>query len=412
MRRILTRLRARAAQRWQDTRIAFRQPAGAIVTVFRRDAESRPADASSTDVRLAGDAQRTTAAPRDARIPADAWLSMDVDRPGDPPRSEDAERSGDAERAGNAAFTEDADTSADARRSAFDGGRAFALLGAQCDVGPRIPGTAGHARTRDLLTEELSRWADEVAVQEWTQRIDRGPGKGTAPAMANIFARFHGTASAEGSAPAGRDAAPELMLCAHWDTRPVADHDRDPSKRADPVPGASDGASGVAVLLELARVLRMHPPARTVTLALFDGEDLGEYYYGSRFYARSAHASANARWKPRRAILLDMIGGHPLRCTTEINSLNAAPGLWNEVHAAATRLGLDAHFHGHARAITDDHVFLNRAGIPSVVLIDYSYPHWHTTEDTVDKCGRQPLQVIGDVLLDFIRAALPPAGAS
>lgn len=353
---------------------------------------------------------------------------MDVDRPGDAPRSGDAERSehaehsGDAEYSGDAEpvgdaepagrFSGDADSSADARRSAFDGGRAFALLRAQCDVGPRIPGTAGHARTRELLTGELSRWADEVAVQEWTQRIDRGPGKGTAPAMANIFARFHGTASAKGGAQTGPDATPALMLCAHWDTRPVADHDRDPSKRAEPVPGASDGASGVAVLLELARVLRMHPPARTVTLALFDGEDIGEYYYGSRFYARSAQDGANARWKPRRAVLLDMIGGHPLRCTTEINSLNAAPALWNEVHSAATRLGLDAHFHGPARAITDDHVFLNRAGIPSIVLIDYSYPHWHTTEDTVDKCGRQPLQVIGDVLLDFMRAALPPAGAS
>lgn len=282
----------------------------------------------------------------------------------------------------------------------FDGERAFALLREQCAQGPRVPDTPGHAATRDLVIRELSAWCDTVALQRWRQPIRRGPGAGTAPDLTNIFALVRGREDRE--LPLERVRA-ELMLCAHWDTRPVADNDPDPARRTEPVPGASDGASGAAVLLEAARALHAEPPAASVLLAFWDGEDLGEYYYGSRLYARQSRHAANARWRPRRAVLLDMIGGRGLRCTTEGNSLRSAPGLWSEVHAAAGRLGVEHHFLGPRWTIMDDHVFLNRAGIPSIVLIDYSYPHWHTAADTVDKCAPESLQAVGDVVLAVVR---------
>lgn len=279
----------------------------------------------------------------------------------------------------------------------FDAERAFAILQAQCDRGPRHPGSDGHRWTRQLILEQLGAFADEVAVQEWDQKVSRGPGAGDTFALTNVFGVFRGSASDSSDAT-------DLMLSAHWDTRPVADHDPDPARRGEPVPGANDGASGVAVLLELARVLARNRPLTTTVLAFWDGEDFGEYYYGSRLFSRMVRRPDFARWRARRGVLIDMVGGHPLHCVTEANSVEAAPALWTELHAHASRLGMGQHFNGPAMRITDDHVFLNRAGIPTILLIDYSYPHWHTTHDTPDKCSAESLGVIGAVLQSYAGA--------
>lgn len=278
----------------------------------------------------------------------------------------------------------------------FDGARAFALLRAQCDLGPRAPGTDAHRQARDWLIARLRPHVDGLVLQTWRQKVRRGPGAGRTFAMTNLLALVHGRG--------GADEAPDLMLSAHWDTRPVADQDPDPARRGEPVPGANDGASGVAVVLEIARALRAHRPPHPVVLALWDGEDLGEYYYGSRAWA-SALARGSVAWRPRRGILLDMVGKRGLRCTTELNSQRLAPELWQQVNATAGEMGLGAHFGGRPLAITDDHVFLARAGIPTILLIDYDYPQWHTTADTVERCDTQSLQVIGDVVLRVVHGA-------
>lgn len=276
---------------------------------------------------------------------------------------------------------------------AFHGGRAFDLLRAQCDMGSRAPGTEGHRRARDWLIDQLRPHVDALVLQRWEQTVGRGPGAGRRFAMTNLLALVHGRDGA---------GAPDLMLSAHWDTRPVADRDPDPARRALPVPGANDGASGTAVVLEAARALRAERPRRSVALALWDGEDLGEYYYGSHAY-EAAVRRGTVPWLPRRGILLDMVGKRGLRCSTERNSMRLAPDLWNRLHACADGMGLGAHFGGRAYAINDDHVFLSRAGIPTVLLIDYDYPQWHTTADTVDRCDAGALQVVGDVVLRFVR---------
>lgn len=281
----------------------------------------------------------------------------------------------------------------------FDGERAFGLLRAQCEMGPRAPGTDGHRRTREWMIGQLAPLVDGLVLQRWRQKVARGPGAGQVFEMTNLLAIVHGTAG-------DADEAPDVMLSAHWDTRPVADQDPDPARRTLPVPGANDGASGVAVVLEAARALRARRPPRPVALALWDGEDLGEYYYGSRAYA-AALRRGPVPWRPRRGVLLDMVGKRGLRCTTEMHSVRLAPGLWEQVLGCADALGLGAHFGGRRRAITDDHVFLNGAGIPTVLLIDYEYPQWHTTADTVDQCDARSLQVAGDVVLHLIHNAPP-----
>jgi hypothetical protein len=293
--------------------------------------------------------------------------------------------------------------------ASFDGQRAFGLLEMQCRQGPRIPGTEGHVRTLEWLRMELAQSVDTVAVQRWEQPIHRGPGAGRRLPMTNLFGVLRGTRD-EG-VPTDR-IRPALMLCAHWDTRPVADQDPDLQKRNLPVPGANDGASGVAVLLELARALHARRPAISIVFAFWDGEDLGEYYYGSRLFAAHSARRGFERWRPRRAVLLDMVGGADIRCTTELNSLFHAPGLWNDLHRTVRQLGLDRHFHGDARGINDDHVMLNRAGIPSIVLIDYSYPFWHTTSDTIERCSAESLQIVGDVVLRFVHDHPAPPAAS
>ncbi|GIJ52288.1 glutamine cyclotransferase [Virgisporangium aliadipatigenens] len=274
----------------------------------------------------------------------------------------------------------------------FEPRRAWALLRAQYDLGPRYPGAPGHRATRELLLDRLSRCADEVMVQDWVQRVATGAGAGRRFPMTNVLALIHGT---------HRRGRPALLVGTHWDTRPVADADPDPRRRAEPAPGASDGASGVAVLLELARALRAVRPAQSVAFAFFDGEDLGEYCYGSRLFARTLRR--RQEWRPDAAVVIDMIGGRGMRCATETRSVAQAPALWNAVHASAAALGLERRFHGPAARVGDDHVPLQRAGVPAVLLIDRSYPQWHTVADTPDACEPASLDAIGRVLLHLVR---------
>jgi glutaminyl-peptide cyclotransferase len=272
--------------------------------------------------------------------------------------------------------------------AAFDAERAWALLTRQCEIGPRIPGSAGHRRTLAWMLDQLRAVAAEVALQRWRQRIFRGPGAGTRPEMSNLLARIP-----------GREPGQPLMLAAHWDTRPVADQDPDPARRGEPVPGANDGASGVAVVLEAARAIAAAGPPRDVIVCLFDGEDLGDHYYGSRLYARWVQRREAARWRPARAVVADMVGKRALRCASETHSRTRAPALWAELMRCAAELGLTDHFGGPESAINDDHVSLLRIGIPAVLLIDYTYPQWHTTADTAEQCDAGSLAVVGRTLV-------------
>jgi Zn-dependent M28 family amino/carboxypeptidase len=193
------------------------------------------------------------------------------------------------------------------------------------------------------------------------------------------------------------------MLSAHWDTRPVADMDELRANRGKPILGANDGASGVAALLEIARVLYKQRPEKTIVFAFWDGEDLGEFCHGSTYFAKHSREAEWKRFRAKQGILLDMIGDADLELTRDLTSIEYAPQLWDEFHAAAAEIGKSEYFNGPAMPVIDDHVPLNKAGIPTIDLIDFDYPYWHTVEDTPDKCSPASLKVIGDCVLHFIR---------
>ncbi len=270
----------------------------------------------------------------------------------------------------------------------FNAKRAFAYLKKQCEFGPRVPGTTIHQETGAYLFAELEKYADEVVFQPFEfQHQDR-----TIP-MNNILARF------------GDGSDGKMLLAAHWDTRPFADRDSNPSNRNRPILGANDGASGVAVLLEIARVLKFKPPPTQVIIVLFDGEDYGRtvatMFLGSTYFAKNMDG-----WEADFGILLDMVGDRSLALPMEGYSWNAARDLTETIWQRAEELGLPAFQRRLGPAIMDDHLPLIQAGLPTINIIDFDYPHWHTVEDTPDKCSPESLEIVGRLVLDIIYSGL------
>lgn len=287
----------------------------------------------------------------------------------------------------NIASRDSTNSSASTARQAnavFDAQRAFALLEKQCEFGPRPPGSAAHRETQNYLFTELQKYANSVALQPHTYKA-----KTETLHLNNILAEF---------GPAGGET---ILLAAHWDTRPIADHDPKPENQDKPILGANDGASGVAVLLEIARVLKEQPPPRRVVIVLFDGEDYGrsvdDMFIGSRFFAQNL-----GKWKPDYGILLDMVGDKDLTLPIEQYSWRANREFTEAIWNRASVLGLAPFQQRLGRAIMDDHVPLINVGIPMVDIIDFDYPYWHTIEDTVDKCSPKSLEVVATLVISIV----------
>ncbi len=264
----------------------------------------------------------------------------------------------------------------------FDGDKSYELLKKQVSIGPRVPGTNSHTETLKFIETELKKYVNRVELQSFSHLY-----KGRQYTLTNIIGFTDPSAKRQ------------ILLCAHWDTRPTAENDFDLSKRKQPIDGANDGASGVAVLLELARVLKEKSPKVGVIFVFFDGEDLGDYpknmLLGSKYYAKHMLEP-----RPDKGILVDMVGSVNLLMTREINSIQAAPDLVDKIYSVANRLGYTKVFPVDAipDEIDDDHVPMIKAGVPTIDLIDFNYPYWHTTRDTVDKCSARSLKVVGSVL--------------
>lgn len=257
----------------------------------------------------------------------------------------------------------------------FDGERAYQDLVWQVEAGPRIPGTASHQRTIDWIEAELLEFNWQVEHQLLEYRGKQ---------IHNIIAR-----KGEGE---------YILLGAHYDTRIYADRDPDPSKRKNPVPGANDGASGVAVLLELARVL---PGELTIPIQLvfFDAEDNGGIGDWDWILGSSAFVEVLEE-KPKAVIIVDMIGDDDLEIYYEHNS---DLELMKEIWQTASSLGYSEIFiPEYKHSMLDDHTPFVQAGITAVDLIDFDYPSWHTTMDTVDKVSAESLKAVGDTLLTWM----------
>jgi len=269
---------------------------------------------------------------------------------------------------------------------AFEGVRAMAVLRQQCDFGPRVPGTAAHDSCRDFLLRELHKYTSHVVTQTFEHQFAR---YSQAVPLTNIIAGFQ------------LQQQRRVLLCAHWDSRPWADQEAGQDQQQLPVPGANDGASGVAILLEIARLLSTTPPPVGVDLILFDGEDSGlageprSFAIGAQHFA----TTQGAQYHPQFGILLDMVGDRDLQIYQEGNSVRYARGIVDRVWQLAREQQISEFVPSLRHEVFDDHYPLLEAGIPIIDLIDFDYPHWHTRQDTPEQCSAASLEKVGKVVL-------------
>lgn len=257
----------------------------------------------------------------------------------------------------------------------FDASHAYQDVVNQMQFGPRIPDSDAHQAALNYISAELQKAGWQVEVQSST--YENHP-------VENIFAKRSNSVS-------------PIILGAHYDSRMHADQDPDLALRSQPVPGADDGASGEAVLLEIARVLPQSD--QNVWLVFFDSEDQGnidswDWLLGSTVFANSLRVT------PKAVVIVDMIGDANLNIYREISSTKS---LTDQIWQTAGELGYSNYFIDQEKytMLDDQTPFLER-GIPAVDIIDFDYPYWHTTADTLDKVSAASLDIVGNTLLAWL----------
>lgn len=281
----------------------------------------------------------------------------------------------------------------------FRADSAYAHIVKQLSFGPRVPGTAAQKQCADWMHQQLQQTCDTVYRQEVT--VKGGDGK-ILPCI-NLIGSIH---------PAARK---RILLLAHWDSRPWAD--RDVQNTDQPIMAADDGASGVAVLLELASLLRAQPlhPELGIDILLCDVEDYGRtewgensYSLGTQYWAAHPHLPG---YKADFGILLDMVGARDARFRLEGYSTDYAPAIQQQVWRAAAKAGYSSYFlYESGGYITDDHYFVNKlTGIPTIDIINLNNnpqspfaPHWHTHNDDLSIIDKNTLRAVGETLLQVI----------
>ena len=275
----------------------------------------------------------------------------------------------------------------------FSGENAFQHLIKQCSFGPRNPGSDGHKNTLNYYLNTFKGLADTVFTQSFEDEMPRTRAK---VKMNNVIAQFN------------RESNKQIMISAHWDTRPWADTGSI-MKKEMPILGANDGASGVAVIIELAYIFKQNPPPIGVSLVLFDAEDYGvpgdswTYCKGSQYFARNLPISY-----PEYGINIDMIADRQPEFYIERISYQQNASLVLELWELSEELGLKAFKKQAKDSIFDDHVPLYEiAGIPAINIIDFDYPndktnYWHTHNDIVQNCSPNGLYQVGTLLVNHI----------
>ena len=277
-------------------------------------------------------------------------------------------------------------------RIIFDAKRAVNYIKKQLSFGPRHLSATGHKLTQDFLISELKKFSDDVIVQKW----DHYSTDGKKNTLVNIVERFN--------QPVKR----RILLASHYDTKRFADQDSDFPK--NPVPGANDGASGVATLLEIAQFLSSIdiPPRVGVDIVFFDGEegekDLTNKNWvplGSQYFVKEID-TVYPDEKPIVGIVADLVCDKDLNIFIEENSFDYANQQVKNYWQMAVSNWPDHFFEKTKYRIFDDHTALSQVGIPSFLIIDFDYPYFHTTQDTLDKCSENSLKVVGDSILNYI----------
>jgi hypothetical protein len=286
----------------------------------------------------------------------------------------------------------------------FDGKRAMGYLKQICDIGPRISGSPGMAKQQELLRKHFESHGAVVSLMQFPakQRSQPRPIQ-----MANLLARWH------------QQRTRRILLCAHYDTRPIADQEPNPRDWQKPFLAANDGASGPALMMELAHHLPTLKLGVGIDFALFDGEEYifdprpqeqggDQYFFGSERFA--ALYSAGRRKDPNHfvylgAVLVDMVAGKNARFYYEQHSFAGAGSLVESVWKIASELEAKAFIPELKHAVLDDHLALLRAGIPAIDIIDFDYPHWHRLADVPDNCSAETLEQVGRVVAVWMQRA-------
>ncbi len=285
----------------------------------------------------------------------------------------------------------------------FSADSAYSYIARQVAFGPRVPNTESHRNCAVYLASELQLHGAVVTKQHFQARAFDG----TILDGVNIIGSYL------------PDAPKRVLLFAHWDTRPWSDHDPDPANYHIPVTGANDGASGVGVLLEVARQLGLVSPSVGIDIIFFDAEDYGapesfrgddqhSWALGSQYWGRNPHRKG---YQAAYGILLDMVGAAGATFYKEQISSYYAPDIVQKVWAAAHELGFQRYFiNKQGGSITDDHLYVNRlTGIPSINIIHYDpttengfFDFWHTVNDTMENIDRATLHAVGTTLMHII----------
>ena len=285
----------------------------------------------------------------------------------------------------------------------FNADSAYNYVKTQVDFGPRIPDSDGHKKCHDYIKSQLIRFGADTIIE---QSFSATNYLGTEMPLKNIMGRYN---------PEAND---RVLLVAHWDTRPWADVDPDVNRRNDPVPGANDGASGVGILLELARQFNEKQPSVGVDLLFVDGEDSGNssawgnseetWCLGTQYWVK--HMPYTHDNMPRYGILMDMVGGIDAKFYREYLSQQFAESVNDKVWSNADAAGYDRFFLNDVRGgITDDHIFINRAGIPCIDIIECSHPStgsfspvWHTVSDDMAHISKATLKAVGQTVANTV----------
>jgi hypothetical protein len=277
----------------------------------------------------------------------------------------------------------------------FDARRAMTYLDAVCKIGPRVSGTPGMKKQQELLQRHFEGLGGKVTFQRFTarQRSQRQPVE-----MANLVVTWH------------PERPRRALLCSHYDTRPLADEEPDRRRWQEPFISANDGGSGVALLMELGHHVKGLKADVGVDFVFFDGEeyifdrDRDDYFFGSEHFARD-YEQGRPKHRYVGAVLLDMVGGKDARFPVEQNSWFQAAGLAQQIWQIAAEQKCAAFVNEMGPAVRDDHLALNKARIPAVDVIDFSYPHWHRLSDVPANCAGESLAQVARVLSAWLLAA-------
>ncbi|MES2416784.1 MAG: M28 family peptidase [Bacteroidota bacterium] len=288
----------------------------------------------------------------------------------------------------------------------FNADSAFAYTKAQVDFGPRIPSTPAHAACAIYLQNKLKSFDAQVTVQQAPVRTYDGK----THQLKNIIAAFH------------PEKAKRVLITAHWDARPFSDKDFDEKNRDKPFDAANDGASGVAVILEIARQIQLKQPNVGVDLILWDIEDYGNaddetshestWCLGSQYWAKNKPVKEH---KPLYAINLDMVGGENAQFAMDEVSRQYAPAIVKKVWDVAAEIGYSNYFINlNSGNLIDDHFWVNQAGIPCIDIIHFTdkggfYKNWHTQLDNLNNIDKNTLKAVGQVVLETIYREQPTA---